>query len=152
MSIFILFHLYFFRKLSFFLENDISVNLKKLVKHRKFSNWILLKNNSLQLTFPACCLCTVFCMKEGFRVANTHRINTDLNVALTCCFLNWWYTIFQHTLLKIITVLKLNWFFFLNGLINEGASEVFCLSVTLPLLTGHAINALMKMLNAPFSI
>lgn len=43
-------------------------------------------------------------------------------------------------------------FFFLNGLINEGASEVFCLSVTLPLLTGHAINALMKMLNAPFSI
>lgn len=38
MSIFILFHLYFFRKLSFFLENDISVNLKKLVKHRKFSN------------------------------------------------------------------------------------------------------------------
>jgi len=73
----------------FFLENDISVNLKKLVKHRTFSNWILLKNNSLQLTFPACRLCTVFCVNKRFRVANTHRISTNLNVALMCHFLNW---------------------------------------------------------------
>lgn len=40
-------------------------------------------------------------------------------------------------------------FFFFGGLINEGASEVFCLSVTL--VARHTINTLMKMLNALFS-
>lgn len=45
--------------------------------------------------------------------------------------------------------IKLFFSFFFHGLVNEDASEVFCLIVSL--LDGQGINALMKMVNIPFS-